>query len=193
MRASKLILAAAFVLLHLPLTAGAFQAGLPPSWDGVWKGSTTLTWASGKVEAAGMELHVGPVAGGPSKTWKVVYDFADRREVREYEIRPLEGGAAGRLVIDEKNGFLIDNYLAGDTLYSRFTINGNLVTTRFALRGDAVEVELTMFDVRSPRLTKLTGGDFEVASFSPKYVQRGVLRCERPARKVTRTRKVTRR
>jgi hypothetical protein len=185
MRASKLILAAASVLLYLPLTAGAFQTGLPASWDGVWKGATTLTWASGKVEAAGMELHVSPVAGGPSKTWKVVYDFADRREVREYEI--------GRLLIDEKNGFLIDNYLAGDTLYSQFTINGNLVTTRFALRGDAVEVELTMFDVRSPRLTRLTGGDFEVASFGPKYVQRGVLRRERPARKVTRTRKVTRR
>ena len=129
-----------------------------------------------------MELHVGTAAGGASKTWKVVYVFADRREVRDYEIRPAEGGGAGRLVIDEKNGFLIDNYLSGETLHSRFTINGNLVTTRFELRGDALEVELTMYDVTKPRVTKLTGGNFEVSSFSPKYVQRGTLRRE-PAQK----------
>lgn len=184
MRLLPRVLAAAVVLLlYCPLSAGALQAGLPSSWDGVWRGRTTLTWASGKAEAADMELHVLPIPGGQAKTWKVIYAFSDRREVREYEIRPLDGGGPGRLVIDEKNGFLIDNYLAGDTLYSQFTINGNLVTTRFALRGEAIEVELTMFDVKSPRLTKLTGGNFEVASFSPKYVQRGVLRRERPGRK----------
>jgi hypothetical protein len=175
------VLAAAALLLCCTHQAAARQAGLPPSWDGVWKGVTRLVWASGKVEEAAMELHVSPVAGGPSKVWKVVYVFADRREVRDYEIRPAEG--AGRLVIDEKNGFLIDNYLSGETLYSRFTINGNLVTTRFELRGDALDVELTMFDVSKPRVTRLTGGNFEVSSFSPKYVQRGTLRREPPARK----------
>lgn len=180
MRILPRVLAAAFVLLYCDLSAGALQQGLPAAWDGDWKGATTLTWAGGKVEAAEMELHVGPLPGGQAKTWKTVFSFSDRREVREYEIKPLEGGGQGRLVIDEKNGFLIDNYLSGDTLYSQFTINGNLVTTRYALRGDAIEVELTMFDIKSPRLTKLTGGSFEVASFSPKYVQRGVLRRERP-------------
>jgi hypothetical protein len=174
---------AAAALLCCPLPAVARQAGLPPSWDGVWKGVTTLNWASGKAAEAGMELHVSPVAGGTSKSWKVVYVFAGRREVREYEIRPAEGGGAGRLVIDEQNGFLIDHYLSGETLYSRFTINGNLVTTRFELRGEVVDVELTMFNVSKPRLTKLTGGNFEVASFGPKYVQRGTLRRERPAPK----------
>ena len=183
MRTITRVLAAAALLLCCSLPAASRQAGLPPSWDGVWKGATVLNWASGKAEEAAMELHVGAVAGGPSKTWKVVYVFADRREVREYEIRPAEGGGAGRLVIDEKNGFLIDNYLSGETLYSRFTINGNLVTTRFELRGDALEVELTMYDVTKPRVTKLTGGSFEVASFSPKYVQRGTLRREPPARR----------
>ena len=163
------------------LPAAARQAGLPPSWDGVWKGTATLVWASGKAEEAAMELHVSPFAGGAAKTWKVVYVFADRREVRDYEIRPAEGAGAGRLVIDEKNGSLLNNYLAGETLYSRFTVNGNLVTTRFELRGDRMDVELTMFDVSKPRVTRLTGGSFEVASFSPKYVQRGTLRRERPA------------
>lgn len=176
------LLAASALLLCGSATAGAQQSGLPAAWDGVWKGQTTLVWASGKTEPAAMELHVGPLPGGRGKRWKVVYEFAGRREVRDYEIAPAEAGGAGRLLIDEKNGFLIDNYLAGDALYSRFTINGNLVTTRFELRGGALEVELTMFDAASPRRTKLTGGSFEVASFSPKYVQRGTLRRERPAR-----------
>jgi hypothetical protein len=183
MKLIQRVLAAAALLLCCSLPAAARQAGLPPAWDGVWKGTTTLNWASGKAEEAGMELRVSPAAGGASKTWEVVYVFADRREVRDYEIRPAEGGGAGRLVIDEKNGFLIENYLAGETLYSRFTINGNLVTTRFELRGDRMDVELTMFDVSKPRVTRLTGGNFEVASFSPKYVQRGTLIREPPARK----------
>ena len=154
----------------------AAQAGLPASWDGVWKGATTLSWADGRAEQVLMELEVSPLRGSNSKVWKVIYVFSDRREVRNYEIRPVAGSGRGRFVIDEKNGFLIDNYLAGNILYSQFTINGNLVTTRFELQGQSMLVELTMFDVRSPRLTKLTGGSFEVASFSPKYVQRGVLR-----------------
>lgn len=183
MKLTQRVLTAAALLLCCALPAAARQAGLPPAWDGVWKGTTTLDWASGKAEEAAMELHVGPAAVGASKAWKVVYVFADRREVRDYEIRPAEAGGAGRLVIDEKNGFLIDNYLAGETLYSRFTINGNLVTTRFELRGDAMDVELTMFDASRPRVTRLTGGNFEVASFGPKYVQRGTLRREPPARK----------
>lgn len=183
MRFISLLAAAAALLLCCPATAAARQAGLPASWDGVWKGATTINWASGKAEPVAMELHVSPVAGGRAKGWKVVYVFADRREVRDYEIRPAEGPGAGRLVIDEKNGFLIDNFLSGDTLYSRFTINGNLVTTRFELRAGAIEVELTMFDVSKPRVTRLTGGSFEVASFGPKYVQRGTLRREPPPRK----------
>lgn len=174
--------AVATLVLLLAATARAQGGGLPPSWDGVWKGSTLIAWATGKEEPVGMELHVAPLEGGGAKSWKVVFAFADRREVRDYEIRPGEAGAPSRLVIDEKNGFLIDNYLSGDALYSRFTINGNLVTTRFERRGETLEVELTMFDARSPRLTRLTGGSFEVASFSPKYVQRGTLRREpRPA------------
>lgn len=184
MRIISPTLVAVALLLCGFLPAGAFQAaGLPASWDGAWRGQTTLRWASGKVEEALMELYVSPSAGGTSKHWKVVYVFADRREVREYEIKPAEGAGAGRLVIDEKNGFLIDNYLSGETLYSQFTINGNLVTTRFELRGDALDVELTMFDVSKPRVTKLAGGNFEVSSYSPKYVQRGTLRRERPAHK----------
>src|SRR3712207_1496261 len=112
MRIISRVLAAAVLLSCWSLPGAARQAGLPASWDGVWKGATTLRWASGRAEEVAMELHVGPAAGGASKTWKVVYVFADRREVRDYEIRPAEGAGAGRLVIDEKNGFLIDNYLA---------------------------------------------------------------------------------
>src|SRR3712207_1609012 len=131
---ARLLTAAALLFYNFSMPR-AQQAGLPASWDGVWKGQLTLVWATGKVEPASMELHVGPLPDGRSNSWKIVYDFGDRREVRDCEIGPAEGGGAGRLLVDEKNGFLIDNYLAGDALYSRFAINGNLVTARFELRG----------------------------------------------------------
>lgn len=33
-----------------------------------------------------------------------------------------------------------------------------------------------MFDTKTPKTTKLTGGNFEVSSFSLKYIQKGVLK-----------------
>ena len=151
------------------------QSGLPAEWHGVWKGETNLTWANGKTEKVGMELEVAPFKDGNADQWKVIYVFSDRREERNYEIKTVEG-RINHFVIDEKNGFLIDNFLSNNALHSQFTINGNLVTTRFELVKDSITVELTMFDTRTPRKTKLTNGDFEVSSFNLKYVQRGVLK-----------------
>lgn len=79
-----------------------------------------------------MELETAPLKDRNADLWKIIYVFNDRREERNYEIKLVEG-SSNHFVIDEKNGFLIDNLLSNNTLYSQFTINNNLVTTRFEL------------------------------------------------------------
>ncbi len=49
--------------------AGAKSASLPPSWDGVWKGKTTLVWANGKVEDVQMELEVKPIPAAAGRKY----------------------------------------------------------------------------------------------------------------------------
>ena len=56
MRTISRVLAAAALPLGCSFPAASRQAGLPPSWDGAWKGVTTLNRASGKAEEAAKEL-----------------------------------------------------------------------------------------------------------------------------------------
>ncbi|HZS49070.1 MAG TPA: hypothetical protein VFC63_28635 [Blastocatellia bacterium] len=164
-------LQAAGLVAFLFITTAPPQT-LPSRWEGDWKGDSKLTWVNGKIEDCAVELRISSIPNSNAKAWHLVYAFSDRKEVRDYELKPVDG-SPGLFVIDEKNGFLIDNRLIDNAFYSQFTINGNLVTTRFELQRDTILVENTMFDIKNPRVTKLTGGQFEVSSFGMKYIQRG--------------------
>lgn len=151
---------------------------LPAEWNGIWKGLTVNVVANGKREEIPMELHVLPVAESNAKTWKILYGKDAAQTTRPYEIMPVSG-EPNRFVVDEKNGLFIDNQLVGNVLYSQFMVTTNLVTTRFELKGEEIKVEMMMFDLRSPRQSKLTGGNIEVASYRFRSTQFGVLRRER--------------
>lgn len=151
---------------------------LPAEWDGVWKGPLAIVSPDGTRQELAMELHVLPVAGGKSKTWKILYGEGAKQTTRPYTIEPVAGGP-GRFLVDEKNGLFIDNHLVGKTIYSQFMVTDSLVTTRFENLGDAIKVELLLFTVTEPRRSKLTGGNIEVSSYRFNSVQVGVLRREK--------------
>ncbi len=148
---------------------------LPPEWLGVWKGATLSVTADGKKEEMPMELHVAGVPGGSARTWRILYGSGPAQTTRPYEILPV-AGEPGRFVVDEKNGLFLDNQLVGNVLYSQFLVTTNLVTTRFEIKGDVINVEMMMFDVRSPRQSKLAGGSVEVSSYRFRSVQYGRLK-----------------
>jgi hypothetical protein len=157
------------------------EQSLPEEWNGVWKGMTVNVTADGKREEIPMELRVAPAAGGNVKTWKILYGKNAEQTTRPYEIMPVSG-EPNRFVVDEKNGLFIDNQLVGNKLYSQFMVTTNLVTTRFEIKGDEISVELMMFDLRSPRKTKLTSGNVEVASYKFRSTQLGTLEREKSAK-----------
>jgi hypothetical protein len=150
---------------------------LPEQWNGIWKGITVNVNADGKREEIPMELKVLPVPNSSAKTWKILYGKNAGQTTRPYEIMPVSN-EPNRFVVDEKNGLFIDNQLVGNVLYSQFTVTTNLVTTRFELKGDEIRVEMMMFDLRSPRQSKLSGGNIEVSSYRFRLTQFGILRRE---------------
>lgn len=170
----KILILLIFIIFSV-FQVNAQNTDLPDSWNGIWKGETKIEFANGKTENVGVELEIKPFENNPGKQWKITYVFSDRKEVRNYEIK-TSGKSANHFVIDEKNGFLIDNFLIGNTLLSQFLINGNIVTTRFSLENKKISIELIMFDSKNVRNTKLTDGKFEIFSYQIKYVQRGILK-----------------
>lgn len=152
---------------------------LPAEWEGVWKGTLTVAHADGKREELPMELHVGPPSAGGTRGWKILYAEPGGQTTRPYEIAPVEG-EPGRFIVDEKNGLFLDNQLVGRILYSQFLVKNNIVTTRFEVQGDAIAVQMSMFDSGSPRQSRLTGGNIAVFSYKFRSEQYGVLRRAKP-------------
>ncbi len=118
----------------------AKKAALPEAWHGIWKGRVKSESRNGKTVDFAMELHIEPIEGRNACTWRIVYGEGDRRQVRPYELLPVDG--KGHFRIDEKNGIVIDAFLIGDTIYSSFGLNKVRIDARYRLRGDALEFSI---------------------------------------------------
>jgi hypothetical protein len=107
----------------------------------VWRGDIEVL-AGGKVtHRAQMELRIAPIAGSAAKSWTQTYGG---QPPRHYEIRPADA-SAGRFILDEKNGVLLEEQLVGDTLHSAFQVGDVLLTSRLQKRGDELVVEIATF------------------------------------------------
>jgi hypothetical protein len=174
-RASILLIVLLTVTLNLAQTQSSDEKGkpevkisrqtLPDQWNGICKGMTVSITADGKRQEIAMERHVLPLENGSAKIWKILYGKDSDQTARPYEIMPVPN-ELNRFVVDEKNGLFLDNQLVGNVLYSQFMVTTNLVTTRSEIKDDEIKVEMIMFDLRSPRQSKLNGGNIEVASYS---------------------------
>ena len=163
--------AAAALLLHGALLADSLaqevSPTLPPQWNGLWRGGIEVMAGGQVTHRAQMELSVAPIAGRIAWTWTQTYTG---QPPRAYELRPAESDA-GRFVLDEKNGVLLDGQLIGATLLSTFRTGGVLLASRFELRGDELVVEIATF-ADPPQ----AAGKQQVAALPFRSIQRGVLR-----------------
>jgi hypothetical protein len=169
------IAALALVLLVLAPLRAEEAGDFASTWEGVWKGPCTV-WRDGKVAMDfPMELHVAPIGEGRSGwTWRVVYGEGEKRQVRPYELLPVDG-EPGHFVVDEKNGIVIDAYLERDALHSRFWVADNVIEATYAREGDAMVVALKTYGAKPVRLSGGEKGIPPVASYGLRAVQRATL------------------
>lgn len=122
-----------------------------------------------------MELHIGPIEGKKSFTWRIIYGVDKKRQVRNYELVPdLE--KAGQFKIDEKNGIVIDARLMGNAIYCHFKVNDVLINAKYERRGESLFVEIASVGLKEPRVTGIKSRKIEVESYQLQGVQVGELK-----------------
>lgn len=173
---NRLMILPALLVLGLPGWVAADEKdhpGLPAEWHGVWKGKrTNVVKIGGPAEESVMELHIRPIEG-KAYTWRIIYGEGEKREVKDYVLKRGEKGP-NHFVVDEQNGFLLDCWLVGGTLYNlirarnpsvgkvpeeyRDKVNlDRLGHFRFELRGTTMMFDHSAFAVASPRATEVKG------------------------------------
>jgi hypothetical protein len=155
--------------------AGTPGPALPETWHGDWVGRLTVYGANGKRFERPWELHVAPVKGGGSLTWRIVSGIGGKQSVRDYELVP-EPGKPGQFKIDEKNGIVIDARLMGNALYSCYKDGDVLISVRYERRGESLYVELTSVGLKDPRVSELKADGIEIHSYQVGSVQTGELK-----------------
>lgn len=165
-------------------TANKDQArapGFPSSWIGRWKGEMTVLGGDDGARAPGfsMELVIAPTEKPDRYQWTIIYDGLAGRQQRNYTL-VVQDAARGEFLIDENNGIVLPARELGGVLHSSFVVAGNRIHSREQLRDPGtssaqIEVELLTIAEQGPRTS---GGDGvpEVKAWSPRSVQRGVLK-----------------
>ena len=146
----------------------------PATWAGTWKGPCVVVRNGKTAMEFPMELHIAPMEGGGNWSWRVVYGEGEKRQVRPYELHPVDG-QPNHFVIDEKNSILIDSYFENDRLHSRFWVADNVIEAVYTRRGDKLEATLTTYGAKPTRMSGGEGRVPPVASYALKSVQRGTL------------------
>ena len=162
------------------LAVGNLQAeekapAFPASWEGAWAGPCVVVRQGKTVMSFPMELHVKKLEEGDGWTWRIVYGEGDKRQVRPYELLPVEK-EPDHFIVDEKNGILIDHYLENDTLHARFAVMSSVIEATYEKKGeDEMRVTLTTFGHEPKTKSGAQGNIPEVHSFPLLAVQRAAL------------------
>lgn len=177
MRTTLLVVALVAVLSasrHLRAEDEPAPATFPASWQGHWKGpSVAAPFGRAKTEFP-MELRIAPLEGREAWTWEIVYGEGEKRQVRPYELLPVEG-EPGHFVVDEKNSILIDAWFQDEAVCTRFWVSNSVIDARYERDGEKMVVTLTTFGEKPARMSGGVKRVPPVASYALRAVQRAVL------------------
>lgn len=106
--------------------------------------------------------------------WHIIYGADVEAGRRAYTLHTRDA-AKGHYVIDEHNGIILDAHLLGGTLYSRFVVAGNLLTTMTRKQGNQIIFEIISGKQEPTNITGNIDDIPEVQSFNINVQQRAVL------------------
>src|SRR5688572_24434337 len=117
------------ILVVFAATAQQTATQFPADFMGNWKG--TLQWIQpGKApQMFTMQLNIGLADSAGIYTWTIVYGDSSK-DKRPYILKPVDKNK-GHWVIDELNGIVLDNYVAGNCLQGSFTVMNNTIVNNY--------------------------------------------------------------
>lgn len=114
----------------------------PADWLGYWQGDLVIYTAKGAVDTLPMALNKKKISAGRWE-WSIIYNrgVAGKEETRAYELIAVDS-TKGHYRVDEKDGILLDSYLRGGNLYSRFDVMGSLLESVERMEGEKLVFEI---------------------------------------------------
>lgn len=147
-----------------------------------WQGQLQIYSAKGLQQTVPMELDIQPMDTSVHWTWAITYGEDKVAGRRAYELTPVDT-TIGRFEIDEKNSIVLDAQLLGTTFVSRFEVMGNLLTSVYEKKDDAILFTILMGNATDK--TETGGGVMNGDTIPMVYsYQVGVLQRARLERKV---------
>lgn len=135
------------VFLTLVLSSIQTVAQFPAAWVGEWQGTLAVERGLSVMMSTEVRLAIHPLDSS-RYSWQLSYGDPGDDE-RPYTLVPADSlGIAWQ--IDEENGIVLDAYLHGSVLYSRFEVMGNLLFTRDELIGDTLYHEIVSGSLANP-------------------------------------------
>lgn len=148
------MLATLIVTAGLVIKPAASMDDLKP-FHGAWRGTCAISPEHQGITSFGAELIVQPGEADDRLSWTIVYRLRET-QTRAYELIAVDA-SKGHYVIDEKNGLMLDSYLAGGVLYSTFAIGQGVITASYQVLADgSMLMSLPQFDAQGVRQTCLS-------------------------------------
>jgi len=150
----------------------------PEDWLGIWKGQLVISKPNGDTTQIPMQLHL--LENDTLKNgwdWTIIYGADVKKGTRAYTLYKKDK-ANGHYVIDENNGIVLDAYYLGNTLYSRFSVMGSLLTSMETRQGNTMTY--TIISGKEKPINTTGGQDDipEVGSYNIVVEQQAILRRE---------------
>jgi len=87
-----------------------------------------------------MQLKIRPSANEGQYEWHISYGDSSRDE-RPYLLKPADDLHSDHWVIDERNGIILDNYIAGNCLQGSFTVLNNTIINNYCIENGQMNVQ----------------------------------------------------
>lgn len=170
----KRLLIIVMILGCFSLSAQSDALQFPQDFFGIYKGNLKITNSKG-TQTIPMEFHLRATDSVGKYVYTLVYGKSEARQERLYNLI-AKNAEKGDYVVDENNGIVLNVKCVGNTLYSLFEVQGNILTTRESFYKDHMDFEIT-FASKSNAVTSGTTGEdtVEAIAYPITVVQRAKL------------------
>jgi hypothetical protein len=105
------------------------------NWLGEWKGELNIESTSKSKQVVPMKIKHFKTDTIGTYGWFLIYGEDEKNGKRAYFLKEKDP-SNGHYLLDEKNGILLDTYLAGNKMISSYHVEGTLITSIYTLKPD---------------------------------------------------------
>lgn len=132
-----------YILFLLFLSFSAFSqktTTFPDDYFGKYKGKLNIHNAKGS-QVIDMELHILPTDSVGKYIYTIIYKSDKINQERKYSLIEKDK-SKGVFAINENNGIVLNAFVADNTLYSIYEVQGSLLTTTEHFKDNYVDFEI---------------------------------------------------